>query len=256
MLFNFINLLLAIIPLISLALSSPIEGSLPTRELETPFERQDAFANKLLPRKDREPGDVLNRTLCFCQHGGFDDEQVDGHPTFFKTLSGTSILGFAFTSDYYNHRLDRDASTDGKAICVSQPATNGMVGFYNSCLDWKHLQQKYCTTWTYGVQPEGIEQKRWEYCYEFKGLNLHKPDPMAPLNRFSFDGGLRDVPLVEDYYGPKELVHDTCSKMCRDELGMVPFESKKGGDFSTITGYHHFDDICTKHMECDKGPKA
>lgn len=104
MLFNFINLLLAIIPLISLALSSPTEGSLPSRELETPFKWQDATANKVLPRKDREPGDVLKRTLCFCQTPGFSSEQVDGYPTYFKNLTDDSILGYAFTMDYYNLR--------------------------------------------------------------------------------------------------------------------------------------------------------
>ncbi|KAI4088028.1 MAG: hypothetical protein L6R37_008253 [Teloschistes peruensis] len=118
--------------------------------------------------------------------------------------------------------------------------------FHNECLDWGTMQRDSFTKWRFDYQPEGIEQKDWEFCYYFQ----------PPDDVFSFDGDVNGLPL-KDYYAPKELVDETCKNMCSNQLsGMERFDTKKGGDFTQITGYHHFDDICTKHMECDKGPKA
>ncbi|KAL8774191.1 MAG: hypothetical protein Q9194_004099 [Teloschistes cf. exilis] len=97
--FYIMKLLLAIVTLLSLAVASPIEGSLPSLAVASPIEGRlpsQAAAKELLPPAYHGPGDVLNRTLCLCQIPGFSSEQTDSDPTAFKTFAEGSILGYAF----------------------------------------------------------------------------------------------------------------------------------------------------------------
>ncbi|KAI4196090.1 MAG: hypothetical protein LQ350_006787 [Teloschistes chrysophthalmus] len=153
--------------------------------------------------------------------------------------------------------LNITVTTEGKAWCASH-GDDSNIGFYNECLDWKRLERKLCTKWRFTEQPEGIEQKDWEFCFQFWGMDKTRNGfDVHEIQDFSFDGATRNLPWHEDYYAPKEVMDDTCSKLCFNKLShMQRFDSKKGGDFSQITSYHHFDDICIKHMACDKGPKA
>lgn len=138
-----------------------------------------------------------------------------------------------------SYSLNITVTTEGKAWCASH-GDDSNIGFYNECLDWKRLERKLCTKWRFTEQPEGIEQKDWEFCFQFWGMDKTRNGfDVHEIQDFSFDGATRNLPWHEDYYAPKEVMDDTCSKLCFNKLShMQRFDSKKGGDFSQITSYH------------------
>ncbi|KAI4201148.1 MAG: hypothetical protein LQ350_003463 [Teloschistes chrysophthalmus] len=186
--------------------------------------------------------------MCFCQKPGFDSEQNDTDPAGFTTFAEDPIIGYTFQFDYYNHRLDQSVFTEGNDFCVSKPV-EGSLGVKNECLDWGPIKRHFCSTCRFGSLPEGIKQKDWDFCYYFHGAGEHRDR----LDEFAFGTGKRGVPFYGDYSAPKDVVDKTCKDRCFNKMaGMERFDTKKGGVFNQITGYHHFDDICTKHMACDK----
>ncbi|KAI4200266.1 MAG: hypothetical protein LQ350_004014, partial [Teloschistes chrysophthalmus] len=234
------KLLLALLPLVTLAMASPIvslamASPLVSLAMASLFNPQEVESP--LSRVDREPGDVLNRTMCFCQKPGFDSEQSDMDPTTFKTLTENSVLGYTFQFDYYNHRLDQTVTTEGNDFCVSKPVEDSLR-FHNECLDWRTIQRHFCSTWRFGSLPEGITQKDWDFCYYFYGVG--GVGGLGLLgDHFSFDGGNRGVPSYEDYSAPTEVVDETCKDRCFNKMaGMERFDTRKGGVFNQITGYH------------------
>ncbi|KAL8902804.1 MAG: hypothetical protein Q9171_007597, partial [Xanthocarpia ochracea] len=90
----------------------------------------------------------------------------------------------------------------------------------------------------------------WEFCYGFHGDTF---DGRKPRDWFRFDGGKRGLPSKQDYVAPMYLVKQRCQRLCAEKFRMFMF-SPAQDVFNRMDGFHHFDDICTKQMDCKGGP--
>ncbi|KAL8964451.1 MAG: hypothetical protein Q9183_004440, partial [Haloplaca sp. 2 TL-2023] len=57
----------------------------------------------LARRADNEPGDVFNRTMCYCTTNPEDDGEMFGAEGTIQTMPG-KYMGYHYKFDYYNHR--------------------------------------------------------------------------------------------------------------------------------------------------------
>ncbi|KAI4231409.1 MAG: hypothetical protein LQ352_008405, partial [Teloschistes flavicans] len=185
------NLLLVVVSLLSLAVASSIEGSIAPQ----------AATKELLPRFDYEPGDMLNRTMCFCQAKGLNLKQLPAFPYGFYNWTEDSNFAYHFKFQYYNHRFDRYVTAKGSEICETFAGTSDTY-FYNHCLHWENLHRHFCILVEF-VSPVPVKQENWKFCYNHYGDWM---EAAWVKDSFSFDGGLRDLPRNQDYIAPPDLV--------------------------------------------------
>ncbi|KAL8732607.1 MAG: hypothetical protein Q9166_002581 [cf. Caloplaca sp. 2 TL-2023] len=204
----------------------------PSRALE--FLRFGALLNSVLEASayDYEPGDVLNRTMCFCTSDS-SLEQTDMDPfAFFNTTPGHQI-GFVYQYQYYNHRLDKRflISTNETCDTVRSSEKNPPSPYYhNKCLDWENQKEDYCAKFELSPHDD-----TWEFCYLNRGDELDDP---SKRDFFKFNGEKRAIPRKRDYIAPVAEVETKCEELCEETLGMELFRSKQGGWFNRMDGFH------------------
>ncbi|KAL8730116.1 MAG: hypothetical protein Q9166_004315 [cf. Caloplaca sp. 2 TL-2023] len=209
----------------------------------------------LLPRYDYEPGDTLNRTMCFCTTDT-SLQQVSSDPYAFYNSTIDHEIGFVYQYHYYNHRLDVPFVLTAFNNCHTQDSPQDTY-YHNRCLDWEHQSADFCAMFDISDRelPEGLS---WtgrfvEFCYGMRGDTLDGGEEMVK-DWFAFDRGKRDLPRRRDWLQPREVVRERCRGLCESTHGMELFESRFGGWFNRMDGFQHFDDICTKNMNCKAGP--
>ncbi|KAL8988243.1 MAG: hypothetical protein Q9177_002654 [Variospora cf. flavescens] len=209
----------------------------------------------LVPRHDYEPGDVLNRTMCFCTSDN-SLEQTDNDPEAFINIIAGHQMSYMYEFLYYNHRLDRSMIlSSAPKICPTRGSDQDPY-YHNECLAWEKQNIDICAEYTWPnntlpftpPHPENIWW--WQFCYLFRGDQLDDP---KKRDFFTFDHGKRAIPRKRDFIVGPEKVAQRCGEMCKGQ-GMEMFESKYGGWFNRMDGFHHFDDICTANMDCINGP--
>ncbi|KAI4181500.1 MAG: hypothetical protein L6R41_006585 [Letrouitia leprolyta] len=203
----------------------------------------------LVPRKDYEPGDELKRTMCFCTSDN-SLAQTDNDPTAFYNTSEGHVMGFTYDFEYYNHRMNKrmivQSRKDGN-ICPTEDSDQDPY-YHNKCLNWKDQNEDFCANFPLSLDYNlGIANKSYTFCYLFRGDELDGDK----RDFFKFNGAKRGLPRKRDYIAPAGEVRNTCAKLCEKRLGLVSFNSRYGGWFDRIDGFHHFDDICTNDMDCD-----
>ncbi|KAL8939525.1 MAG: hypothetical protein Q9216_003311 [Gyalolechia sp. 2 TL-2023] len=206
---------------------------------------------RLAPHYDYEPGDQLKRTMCFCT-SDTSLAQTDNDPEAFYNTTEGHRMAYYYEFEYYNHRLDKHllVSSPGNS-CLTHDSTEDPY-YHNDCIAWEDQEKDYCADFHLDGLPAGVsDQYFWRFCYLFRGDELDDP---AKRDFFTFDGGKRAIPRARDWMKGKEEVKDICGGMCEEKLGMKLFESRFGGWFNRVDGFHHFDDICTKNMNCANGP--
>ncbi|KAL8910602.1 MAG: hypothetical protein Q9172_007814 [Xanthocarpia lactea] len=204
---------------------------------------------------DYEPGDTLNRTMCYCVAGEDSNtmQQADWDSHVFLNTTSDRRINYIYQFDYYNHRCNT----------VDDDAYN-----WNDCLDWEKQNVDKCAQFqlspdfalgkfphredTWRDMRDGVKGKMlsWEFCYGFHG---DKFDGRTPRDWFRFDGGKRGLPSKQDYVAPMYLVKQKCQRLCAEKFRMFMF-SPAEDVFNRMDGFQHFDDICTKHMDCKAMP--
>ncbi|KAL8729358.1 MAG: hypothetical protein Q9166_004751 [cf. Caloplaca sp. 2 TL-2023] len=217
-----------------------------------------AKANRstLIPRYDYEPGDTLNRTMCFCT-SDTSLEQVSFDPFAFYNSTSNHKMGFVYQYEYYNHRLNLPFSLTAFNECPMEKRATDPY-YHNKCFSWQDQSADYCADFDISERdlPDGLSLGRSvEFCYGMRG------DPLdytvgGKKDWFTFDKDKRDLPGYRDYLAPKRVVDERCTSLCKSTFGMDLFESQYWWWqwFNRMDGFHSFDDICTKHMNCKAGP--
>ncbi|KAL8708759.1 MAG: hypothetical protein Q9220_006401 [cf. Caloplaca sp. 1 TL-2023] len=201
----------------------------------------------LAPRYDYEPGDTLNRTMCFCS-GKSDLDQSDADPFVFNTFTFGDEIKTVYDYDYYNHRLDKTVRLTTDATC---PFTDSKDDSYihNACWDWRSQKADYCANFVLKDLPLGVsDQDTWRFCYLNRGDELDDP---SKRDFFKFNGAERAIPRKRDWWAESEAVESRCERRCGEVHGVGLLRTKYGGWFNRWDGFKSFDDICTKGMECD-----
>lgn len=198
-----------------------------------------AAAASLAPRYNYEPGDRLNRTMCFCTSDN-SLQQTDNNPTVFFNTSVGHHMAYMYEFVYYNHHIGESMIlTSRPKTCATRPSEIDPY-YHNDCLDWRVQKKDFCAVYEWPDNPKAWwprnpEKRRpFRFCYLFRGDNL-----LSWIKRdfFSFDGGLRGLPRQRDYIMPEDEVKTLCEGKCK-AAGMEMFESKYGGWFSRADGFH------------------
>ncbi|KAL9599699.1 MAG: hypothetical protein Q9219_003687 [cf. Caloplaca sp. 3 TL-2023] len=208
----------------------------------------------LFPRYDYEPGDELKRTMCFCTSDNAL-QQTDNDPEAFYNNTLGHRISYIYQYEYYNNRLKKRVRVESPpTACLTHDSTEDPY-YHNDCLSWETQDKDFCHDFTLPDLPPDIYTKTgktWRFCYLFRGDELDDP---SKRDFFSFDGGKRAIPRMRDWIAGEEEVKGVCGGLCKERYeGMELFESRYGGWFSRVDGFHHFDDICTKDMNCVHGP--
>ncbi|KAL8780017.1 MAG: hypothetical protein Q9213_006660 [Squamulea squamosa] len=87
---------------------------------------------------DYEPGDKIDRTMCFCTKDNSLD-QLNNDPYTFYNVSENHQMGYVYQFQYYNHRLDRSfLVTDDKTCTTSPSPSHASEPFWhNDCIKWQ-----------------------------------------------------------------------------------------------------------------------
>ncbi|KAL8932937.1 MAG: hypothetical protein Q9211_006048, partial [Gyalolechia sp. 1 TL-2023] len=166
----------------------------------------------LVPRKDYEPGDTLDRTMCFCTNNNnftqwkgtrIDHQNQDNlpsNPYAFEQVPEGHEVAFVYKFDYYNHRIDHHFSLHALDKCTT--AANRQP---NACLDWQSQHRDWCHTFFTADVPPKVKLHAWEYCYQFRGDSFHSP----PHRDFwTFYKDKRGLPRQRDWIGDEEAVRE------------------------------------------------
>ncbi|KAL8950670.1 MAG: hypothetical protein Q9222_003307 [Ikaeria aurantiellina] len=227
--------------LLGLGLLSTISSALPSN-------------TTLRPRKDYEPGDTLNRTVCFCTNSN-DFTQVDTDPYHLEAFPPGHKVHISYKFEYYNHRIDHSFSLHVPKVCETtcpketiyeNEVCNGPNRLHpkrhiakNACLDWKSQHEDWCHTWFVDVQPKGIKIHDWKFCYQFRGDSLSGHSGKH-RDYWTFYKDKRGLPSKADWQGDEEQVEGICGPICND-MGMETVKSKtevKIGLFSRVDYFH------------------
>ncbi|KAL8712766.1 MAG: hypothetical protein Q9220_002974 [cf. Caloplaca sp. 1 TL-2023] len=209
----------------------------------------------LKPRKDYEPGDTLNRTLCFCTNNN-DFTQVDDDPYKLETFPSGHKVAFSYKFDYYNHRLDHSFSLPVGDVCdttcpketiYEDEVCNSPNRLHperftakNPCFDWRSQHKDWCHTWFVDDLPKGVNIHSWKFCYQFRGDNLMGKQGKH-RDFWTFYKDKRGLPDKADWQGDKEHVEGVCGPICKD-MGMETVQSKtevEVGLFSRVDYFHY-----------------
>ncbi|KAL8685562.1 MAG: hypothetical protein Q9224_005768, partial [Gallowayella concinna] len=185
--------------------------------------------------KDYEPGDKLNRTICFCTTDN-SLNQADNDPAVFYNVSVNHQMAYIYQFGYYNHKLDKHMLMSANDTCNTRPNYEDPY-WHNECLDWDDQKKDYCVKFSFDNLPEGVDakHKEWELCYFFRGDRLTDE---KRRDFFKFDGEKRGLPRQRDWVVPDELVDDKCTSLCQEHHGMDLFVSKLGGWFNRLDGFN------------------
>ncbi|KAL8697797.1 MAG: hypothetical protein Q9201_006930, partial [Fulgogasparrea decipioides] len=175
----------------------------------------------LVPRFDyeRNGGDILNRTMCFCTNTP-SAQQSDADPEAFYNTTLGHAMGNVYQFEYYNHRsltpasplsLKKRVRVLGNQTCLTHDSVNDPY-YHNDCLRWETQKHDYCADFHLNQLPKGVKNKAsWEFCYLFRGDELDNPEKR---DFFTFDGGKRAIPRVRDFVAENEVVVDKCRPLC------------------------------------------
>lgn len=198
-----------------------------------------ATAASLAPRYNYDPGDQLNRTMCFCTSDNSLQQTDNDAAAFFNTSVGHH-MAYMYEFVYYNHRIREPMIlTSRPKTCYTKPSDIDPY-YHNDCIDWREQKKDFCAVYEWPDNPRAWwpghpdRRRTYRFCYLFRGDDL-----MSWIKRdfFSFDGGLRGLPRQRDYIMPEDEVKTLCEGKCK-AAGMEIFESKYGGWFSRADGFH------------------
>ncbi|KAL9011497.1 MAG: hypothetical protein Q9173_003660 [Seirophora scorigena] len=193
----------------------------------------------LAPRYNYDPGDQLNRTMCFCTSDN-SLQQTDNDPTAFFNTSVGHRMAYMYEFVYFNHAIGKSMIlTSRPKTCYTRPSDYDPY-YHNACVNWRAQHKDFCATyeWPNGTlaywPPHPEKRRTWRFCYLFRGDDLIG---YSKRDFFTFDGGKRGLPRKRDYIMPEDEVKTLCEGKCK-EAGMEIFESKYGGWFSRSDGFH------------------
>ncbi|KAL8811368.1 MAG: hypothetical protein Q9200_001862 [Gallowayella weberi] len=189
----------------------------------------------LVRRKDFEPGDTLNRTMCFCTNSN-DFTQTNEDPYSLSHYPPHHQVAFVYNFDYYNHRLDHHFSLTAQDNCPTSPTY--WPGHHSSrCLQHltKAQHKTYCNTYYVGDLPEYVRIHDWKFCYGFRGDVFRNP---KMRDYFEFFKDRRNLPRKRDWIADDEEVAQVCGKVCQSAYGMEMFRDKMGEVFSRVDYFH------------------
>ncbi|KAL8958472.1 MAG: hypothetical protein Q9193_004478, partial [Seirophora villosa] len=196
-------------------------------------------AASLAPRYNYNPGDMLNRTMCFCTSDNSLQQTDNDAAAFFNTTQGHH-MAYIYEFLYFNHRLlESMILTSRPKTCYTRPSDIDPY-YHNDCVDWRKQHKDFCGVYEWPNNPSApepgkpMQRRTYRFCYEFRGDDL-----MSWVKRdfFTFDGGRRGLPRQRDYIMPEDEVKTLCEGKCK-AVGMEMFESKYGGWFSRADGFH------------------
>ncbi|KAL8932127.1 MAG: hypothetical protein Q9211_006509, partial [Gyalolechia sp. 1 TL-2023] len=120
-------------------------------------------------------------------------------------------------------------------VCLTHDSTEDPY-YHNACLNWESQDHDYCAKFRLDGLPAGVSDKAsWPFCYLFRGDELDDP---AKRDFFTFDGDRRAIPRARDWMLAKEEVKGVCAKICEERLALKVFESRYGGWFNRVDGFH------------------
>ncbi|KAL8896023.1 MAG: hypothetical protein Q9207_007909, partial [Kuettlingeria erythrocarpa] len=185
------------------------------------------LANDIVKRFDYEPGDTLNRTMCFCTNGA-NDQQTDINLEAFYPTDEEHQIRYIYEFLYYNHHLDRSMVITATETCLASlhPHTEDDNYYHNACGTWEDRMEDFCGDYVFADLPSslGVKKNTWRFCYRFRGDGFHTGAFVPHHDHFVFDGGDRELPRKRDWIEPTEVVERTCGGKC-EERGMRLFES-------------------------------
>ncbi|KAL8800972.1 MAG: hypothetical protein Q9182_004807 [Xanthomendoza sp. 2 TL-2023] len=185
--------------------------------------------------KDNEPGDTLNRTICFCTTDN-TLEQADNDPAVFYNVSINHQMAYVYQIGYYNHRLDKHMLISANKTCHTRPNYKDPY-WHNDCLAWENQHKDMCADFQFDNLPEGVDPKHhdWQFCYLWRG---DRGTDEKKRDFFKFDGQKRGLPSQRDWVVPVDEVTDKCTTLCQETHEMDLFESKLGGWFHRMDGFN------------------
>ncbi|KAL8806902.1 MAG: hypothetical protein Q9182_001031 [Xanthomendoza sp. 2 TL-2023] len=228
---------------------SALKGLLVTALLST-LTTATAINATLVRRKDFEPGDTLNRTMCFCTNSN-NFIQTNEDPFTLSHYTPHHQVAFVYNFDYYNHReihviqvnitprehsLDHHFSLTVQDNCPTMPTY--WPGHHSSrCLQHlaKPQHKTYCNTYYVGDLPYGITIHDWKFCYGFRGDVFGNP---KMRDFFEFYKDRRKLPRQRDWIADNEEVAQVCGEVCKSAYGMEMFRDQMGEVFSRVDYFH------------------
>ncbi|KAL8819605.1 MAG: hypothetical protein Q9223_002000 [Gallowayella weberi] len=185
--------------------------------------------------KDYEPGDTLNRTVCFCTTDN-TLEQADNDPAVFYNVSVNHQMAYVYQFGYYNHKLDKHILMTAAQTCHTRPNYKDPY-WHNQCLDWENQNHDYCVDYHFNDLPAGADAKHpnWPFCYLFRG---DRGTNENVRDFYKFDGQKRGVPKQRDWVVPADEVTAKCTSLCQEEHNMDLFVTKLGGWFNRMDGFN------------------
>ncbi|KAI4130089.1 MAG: hypothetical protein LQ338_001941 [Usnochroma carphineum] len=176
----------------------------------------------LVPRHDYEPGDMLNRTMCFCTTDT-SLQQTDNDPEVFYNTTFGHRMTYVYEFTYYNHRLGKTMQvTSRDEICPTEDSPDDPY-YHNKCLAWEDQDRDFCADFVLHDLPAGVVEKNWwRFCYLFRGDELDDP---SKRDFFSLDKAKRALPRKRDWIEPVEEVEERCGGLCEGR-GMQLFRSR------------------------------
>ncbi|KAI4171189.1 MAG: hypothetical protein LQ343_004395 [Gyalolechia ehrenbergii] len=214
----------------------------------------------LVPRKDYEPGDTLDRTMCFCtnnnnftQWKGTRSDQPNrdnqpSNPYAFEQVPAGHEVAFVYKFDYYNHRsiqkmsrmlthettphsIDHHFSLHALDKCTTAADRQP-----NACLDWQSQHRDWCHTFFTADVPPKVKLHSWEFCYQFRGDSFNNPQHR---DFWTFYKDKRGLPRERDWIGDEDAVRQRCAGVCEEMWGMQVFEDRLGGGwFGRMDHFH------------------
>ncbi|KAL9002343.1 MAG: hypothetical protein Q9188_004716 [Gyalolechia gomerana] len=197
----------------------------------------------LVPRKDYEPGDTLDRTMCFCtnnnnftQWKGTRSDQPNrdnqpSNPYAFEQVPAGHEVAFVYKFDYYNHRIDHHFSLHALDKCTTAADRQP-----NACLDWQSQHRDWCHTFFTADVPPKVKLHSWEFCYQFRGDSFNNPQHR---DFWTFYKDKRGLPRERDWIGDEDAVRERCAGVCGEMWGMQVFEDRLGGGwFGRMDHFH------------------
>ncbi|KAL8698805.1 MAG: hypothetical protein Q9224_001683 [Gallowayella concinna] len=171
----------------------------------------------LVRRKDYEPGDTLNRTMCICtNNNNFVQNGDDAYSL--GEVPPDHQVAIVYNFNYYNHRLDHHFSLTVQDNCPTE-GTHWPGHLSSRCL--KHLAKPqyktYCGTYYVGDLPGRIKIHTWKFCYGFRGDTFHNP---KMRDFFQFYKDTRKLPRKRDWIATVEEVGQVCGGVCNMSLSM------------------------------------
>ncbi|KAL8693090.1 MAG: hypothetical protein Q9218_002014 [Villophora microphyllina] len=177
-------------------------------------------ATYLVPRADGEPGDTLDRMMCFCtDDNGFT--QAAGDPYEIAEAPPGHKVAFVYEFEYYNRVIDHHFALHYLDVCT----TNVAAQTTNPCLKWRdHKFKEYCHRFYTKDVPKDLDKHNFEFCYGFNGDMLSKQPDKKHIDSFRLGKELRHVPRKRDWILSEEGVKDRCTEVCRAKWDMEMLE--------------------------------